>query len=220
MSPPVPIAGHTVEHRCCRSRAHSSHVSAPGRPRERDVVADGHAGDAGRRPPRPLPRPRGPERPDTRSPRFHRRRSSRSGRRRSLGCGRAPPPVREGRVPGQRRSVGRRSARGPRRAPSRGRSLLPLQDAELLDRDVAPHEVAVLDLDERRLAAPRRWLRASEGSACGRHSPMAGTAALGMSPSSRMRSRPPPSIVGTAESRASVYGWCGPSKTTSAGPSS
>ena len=31
---------------------------------------------------------------------------------------------------------------------------------------------------------------------------------------------PPPSIVGTADSSASVYGWCGPSKTTSAGPSS
>ena len=47
--------------------------------------------------------------------------------------------------------------------------------------------------------------------------PDGGEAALGMSPSSRIRSRPPPSIVGTAESSASVYGWCGPSNTTSAG---
>ena len=50
--------------------------------------------------------------------------------------------------------------------------------------------------------------------------PEGGAAALGISPSSRIRSRPPPSIVGTAESSASVYGWCGPSNTTSAGPSS
>ena len=43
--------------------------------------------------------------------------------------------------------------------------------------------------------------------------PDGGEAALGMSPSSLIRSRPPPSIVGTAERSASVYGWCGPSKT-------
>ena len=36
--------------------------------------------------------------------------------------------------------------------------------------------------------------------------PLGGSAALGMSPPSRIRSRPPPSIVGTAESSASVYG--------------
>ena len=39
--------------------------------------------------------------------------------------------------------------------------------------------------------------------------PVGGFAALGISPSSLIRSRPPPSIVGTAESSASVYGWCG-----------
>ena len=48
------------------------------------------------------------------------------------------------------------------------------------------------------------------------HASGGGVAALGMSPSSLMRSRPLPSIVGTADSSASVYGWCGPANTTSA----
>ena len=62
----------------------------------------------------------------------------------------------------------------------------------------------------------RRLLRLADrrrpcgGSGCGTRSRVGGSAALGMSPSSRIRSRPPPSTVGTAESSASVYGWCGP----------
>ena len=94
-----------------------------------------------------------------------------------------------------------------------------LESAQLLQRDVAAHRVARLDLGERRLLAladladlPRA---ARVEDAAGR-----GSAALGISPSSRMRGRSSPSSAGTAERSASVYGWCGAAKTVAAGPTS
>ena len=63
---------------------------------------------------------------------------------------------------------------------------------------------------------------ASGGSSCSQISPIfrgqrvwktqpdGGSAALGISPSSLIRSLSVPSTVGTADSSASVYGWCGP----------
>ena len=50
--------------------------------------------------------------------------------------------------------------------------------------------------------------------------PDGGLAGLGISPSRRMRSDGSPSTLGTADSSASVYGWCGPSKIWSVVPSS
>ena len=50
--------------------------------------------------------------------------------------------------------------------------------------------------------------------------PDGGSAWLGISPSSRIRGRSTPSICGTDDSSASVYGWCGAVKTVSASPSS
>ena len=50
--------------------------------------------------------------------------------------------------------------------------------------------------------------------------PVGGSAADGISPVSRIRAGRWPSSDGTAENSASVYGWCGPAKTVSAGPTS
>jgi hypothetical protein len=46
--------------------------------------------------------------------------------------------------------------------------------------------------------------------------PDGGLAGLGISPVNLMRYRTIPSSLGTAESKASVYGWWGPAKTVSA----
>ena len=50
--------------------------------------------------------------------------------------------------------------------------------------------------------------------------PVGGSAADGISPVSLIRSGCSRSSDGTAENSASVYGWCGPMKTVSAGPTS
>ena len=50
--------------------------------------------------------------------------------------------------------------------------------------------------------------------------PDGGLAGLGISPDSRIRSLGSPSTLGTADSNASVYGWCGPLKIWSVVPSS
>ena len=50
--------------------------------------------------------------------------------------------------------------------------------------------------------------------------PHGGWAGLGISPLSRMRRDGSPSTLGTADSNASVYGWCGPSKIWSVVPTS
>ena len=113
--------------------------------------------------------------------------------------------------------------------------------ARLLQHDSPnPHAVAVSFACSRRSSSIGMWQRmrwapstSTSGGSCStqigprnrgqrvwKTHPEGGEAALGMSPSRRIRSRPPPSIVGTAERSASVYGWCGPSNTTSAGPSS
>ena len=74
----------------------------------------------------------------------------------------------------------------------------------------------------RRAAAPasRRSRRSSVGSACGRRSRTAGRRHSGSHPRAGYAAARLPSIVGTAERSASVYGWCGPENTRSASPSS
>ena len=78
-----------------------------------------------------------------------------------------------------------------------------LQLPELLDRDVAAHEVLGLDLCERRLLldADRAEKR---GQRVWKTQPDGGSAADGISPSRSMRVRCSPSMVGTADSSASV----------------
>ena len=48
--------------------------------------------------------------------------------------------------------------------------------------------------------------------------PDGGLAGLGISPARLIRVAGSPSTVGTADSSASVYGWCGPSKISSVRP--
>ena len=79
-----------------------------------------------------------------------------------------------------------------------------LQRTQLLQGDVAPHQVVAPRLRRAAARSRRRSCRADAGSGCGRRSRSAGSAALGMSPSSLIRGRSPPSTVGTAESNASV----------------
>jgi len=50
--------------------------------------------------------------------------------------------------------------------------------------------------------------------------PEGGSAALGISPSRRIRGRSSPSSAGTADRSASVYGWCGAVNTVAASPTS
>ena len=153
-SPPAPIAGQAVRQRWRRSRRHSSqrpqagaHESATGLP--------GAQPRRRRRPPRPRRRPRG-----------RARRAARLGRavdRVQVGVADAARVQAHEHLAGARRrelqprstSCARPSAPAPRRGssgPPAGRRVR-LQLAQLLDRDVAAHEVAGLDLD--RAAAPR-----------------------------------------------------------------
>ena len=104
-----------------------------------------------------LPRPRRRLRPRVRARQgtasrpFRRRRSSRSGRRRSRAGARAPPrgPELRARAPTRRADRPSPPARHPESS-RRGR-LLRLQPAQLLDGDVAAHEMTTFDLHERRL---------------------------------------------------------------------
>ena len=144
----------------------------------------------GRPPPRPR-RPRGRARPGSASRRCRRSRSGRSGTRRSRAGARAP------RAPGAGRARAR-PPRGDRRSQAGVRLIArstALEPAQLLERDVAAHQVAgststsggsVVSQIAPSLRGQRVWKTQPEG----------GSAALGISPSSRIRSRRSPSIVG------------------------
>ena len=100
-----------------------------------------------------------------------------------------PPTLEDGRA--DRRAHG---AAGGRRV---------LQGAQLLDRDVAAHQVPRLDLGERRALVDA--LVAEEARAAGvEDAARRRLAAVGISPSSRIRSRRSPSALGTDDSSASV----------------
>ena len=158
-SPPVPIAGHAVEQSCGRSRRHSSHS-----PHEGAHESATWSPAATRVTPGPTasttPAPSWPSTaghgvsavPSTAfwsewqtplTPRAGQapRRPAGRARSRSVTCWR--PPV-----------SSRTAARILKRAPRSRRSAAAC--AELLDRDVATHQVRVLDLDERRLRLARR----------------------------------------------------------------
>ena len=220
-SPPAPIAGHAVWQSCGRSRRHSAqrphdgaHESATWSPTATRVTPSPTASTT--------PAPSWPSTAghgvsavpsiafwsEWQTPLAARRTST------SPGSGGASS------TPGRR--AARRSARGPRRgSSSSGADLVgALELAQLVDRDVAAHHVAGLDLDEWRLLHLADGAELAVAAGVEHAAATAGRPRSGSRPRAGSASRPPPSTVGTAESSASVYGWCGPSNTTSAGPSS
>ena len=153
-------------------------------------------GSPRRRPPRRRPRPRARARPGRATRSCRRSRCSRSGRRRSRRAARAPPPAPAGRGRAPARSATRRWPRARRRGSSRScgrrrrrRSVPSACSArKLVERDVAAHQVV---LPRPRRAAARSRRRSSptrRGQRVWKTQPLGGFAALGMSPSSLIRS--------------------------------
>ena len=174
-------------------------------------------GSSTRRPSRaPSSAPRASSRTSRGSSTSTRPESSAGGARRATGLRSPSFPRRSTACAPARRCVSS-SCSTRRLTPHAGRRRLRLDPPELVDRDVAAHEVARARPPRGAAPAPRRSRPRLRGQRVWKTQPDGGSAALGISPSSLMRGRSSPSSVGTAERSASVYGWCGGLKTASAG---
>ena len=181
-------------HRGPRGRAELRQVAqalvaraARRRPGERDVVARRRRAGRPRRPPRRRPRPRGRAPPGSASRRCRRSRSGRSGRRRSRAGARAPRPAPA--VRARARHLERPAGALQDCGADLHACITLSSSSGMWQRIRWPSSTSTSGGSVSSQIAP-----SLRGQRVWKTQPDGGAAALGMSPSSLIRSRPPPSI--------------------------